>query len=130
MSISRTEQHLIENEMIFRRKNERVVEALDELDAMHIADGNGILKRENGEDLELDFKCECADENCTERISMPLSEYQSIHKKRDRFIVLPSHQVDAIEEVLKKTDAYVIVKKNNLTDEPTGGLNTTPIRNV
>ena len=128
MAISYTERRQIENEMIFRRANEKTSDDLGALDEMHVEDGNVDLVR--GEDLLLHFLCECSDENCTIRIPMKLSEYETIHARRDTFIVLPDHQVDPIESVIKETPAYVIVKKNNSTPEPSGGLNKTSVNNV
>jgi hypothetical protein len=127
MGITRTERRQIENEMIFRRANEEVGDNLGALDAMHIEDGNIDLIRDA--DLSLRFNCECSDENCNARIAIGLSEYQRIHTNRDTFIVLPNHQVDRIEKVLKKTATYVVVKKNNSTPEPTDGLNSTAVDN-
>jgi hypothetical protein len=127
MSISHAERRQIENEMIFRRINEKVGDDLGALDAMHIEDGNVHLIRD--EDLLLQFKCECSDENCTVRIPLRLSEYQDIHSNRDTFIVRPEHQVDPIEKVLKTFPTYNIVIKNNSTSEPNNTLNVTSIDN-
>lgn len=128
MGISYTERRQVENEMIFRRANEKAGNDLSALDAMHAEDGNVELLR--GEDLLLHFMCECSDENCKIRIPMRLSEYEKIHVRRDTFIVLPDHQVDPIESVVEETPAYTIVKKNNPTPEPSGGLNSTSVKNV
>lgn len=127
MGITHAERRQIENEMIFRRINEKVGDDLGELDAMHIEDGNIHLIRDD--DLLLRFKCECSDENCTVRIPMPLSEYQEVHTDRDTFVVLPDHQVDPIEKVLKETVDYSVVKKNNSVSEPGDELNQTLIDN-
>lgn len=127
MNISHAERRQIENEMIFRRSNEKVGDGLDALDAMHIEDGDIDLIRNS--DLLLRFNCECSDENCTERIPLQLTEYQFIHTDRDTFIVMPDHQVDPIEKVLKKTKHYNVVKKNNSTPEPGSKLNETSIDN-
>lgn len=127
MKLSNAERRQIENEMIFRRINEKVGDDLDALDAMHVKDGHFELIRD--EDLQLGFKCECSDENCNVRIPMPLSEYQHIHSDRDTFVVIPDHQVDPIEKVLTKTANYNVVKKNNSAPEPGDALNQTSIDN-
>lgn len=127
MGISHAERRQIENEMIFRRFNEKFGDDLDALDAMHIEDGNFELLHDV--DLELHFKCECSDENCTVRILMPLSVYKEIHLDRSTFIVKPNHQVDKIEKVVEKTDTYSIVKKKHTTSEPSDVLNKTTIDN-
>lgn len=127
MSISRAERLQIENEMIFRRTNEKVGDDLGALDAMHIEDNNVHLISD--EDLILEFKCECSDENCSVRIPLRISEYQDIHTNRDTFIVRPEHQVDPIEKVLKTFPGYSVVMKNNSTSEPNGVLNNTTVDN-
>ncbi len=128
MNISVAERRQIENEMIFRRMNEKVGDSLDAIDAMHIEDGNPQLIRD--EDLLLLFKCECSDEECDERIPLNLSNYQEIHVNRDTFIVKLEHQVDPIEKVISSTSEYNIVKKNNSTPEPGKELNETAINNT
>ena len=127
MNMSHAERRQIENEMIFRRINEKVGTDLGVLDAMHVADGHFDLVRDDN--LELHFKCECSDENCTTRIPMLLTDYQQIHTDRDTFIVIPDHQVDPIEKVIKEMPGYNVVKKNNSTDEPSDTLNVTTINN-
>ena len=128
MSIGVTERRQIENEMIFRGDNEKVGTELDEIDAMHVQDGNLDLVRDDG--TVLHFKCECADENCNARVPIKLSVYQKIHVNRDSFIIKLKHQVQAIETILISEQDYCVVHKNNSTPEPTGGLNTTTINNT
>lgn len=127
MTITSAEQKQIENEMIFRRMNEKVGTDLDALDAMHRKDGNHDLVRDD--DFALMFKCECSDENCEIRIPMRLSKYREIHVNRDTFIVKPNHQVDPIEKVLQENDDFNVVKKNNSTPEPNDTLKDTTIDN-
>lgn len=127
MGITSAERKQIENEMIFRRMNEKVGDDLTALDAMHIEDGDIQLLRED--DILLRFKCECSDEDCDGRIGLKLSEYDKIHINRDTFIVLKEHQVDPIEKVIKKEAEYNIVIKNNATAEPGDTLNITTIDN-
>ncbi len=127
MGISHAERRQIENEMIFRRINEKVGDDLGALDAMHIEDGNiGLI---GDADILLNFKCECSDENCDVRIAVPLSEYKYIHTNRDTFIVALDHQVDSIENILRKTKTYAVVKKNNSTAEPNDTLKDTDTDN-
>lgn len=128
MTISSSERRQIENEMIFRRANEKVAQDLAALDASHIEDGHTSLTQDD--DLTLEFKCECSDEECTDRIPMLVTDYEAIHLDRSTFIVLPNHQVDVIEEIVSIEPAYTVVRKNNVTAEPTGSLNTTPIHNT
>jgi hypothetical protein len=128
MGISITERRQIENEMIFRRANEKVGISLDALDAMHIADGNHDLVRDKN--LVLHFMCECSDENCNARIPIKLSLYRKIHLNRGSFIVKLKHQVKAIEKVILTEKTYSVVIKNNSTSDPGIDLNETSISNT
>ena len=128
MNISTSERRQIENEMIFRRSNEKVTDGLVMLDAMHIEDGNPEMIHDA--DLTLNFLCECSDENCKERIPMKLKTFQKIHEDRDCFVIKLGHQVDTIEDILTTGDAYSVVKKNHTIAEPGAVLNKTDINNV
>ena len=128
MNMSLSERRQIENEMIFRRLNEKVGDDLENLDAMHIEDNNPQFIWDDA--TLLNFKCECSDENCDKRIPIKLSEYKKIHENRDTFIIKPRHQVEEIEEVILKEDHYSVVRKNNSTTEPSGPLNDTNIDNT
>lgn len=127
MDMPIAERRQIENEMIFRRANEKIGAGLDEIDANHVEDGNPQLVR--NDDLILQFRCECSDENCEARIPIKLNIYQKIHLNRDNFIIKLKHQVEAIEDVIITEDNYSVVKKNNSTTEPGKELNVTTIDN-
>jgi hypothetical protein len=129
MSISSAERHQIENEMLFRRMNEKVGDDLGALDASYIADNEVYLIRDD--DVLINFKCECSDENCTKRIPLKLSEFQAIHIDRNTFIVIPDHQVDPIEKVVSSNPKFNVVIKNNSTPDPAANsaLNDTTIDN-
>jgi hypothetical protein len=127
MDMPLSERRQIENEMIFRRANEVVGDNLDEIDANHIEDDNPHLIR--SDDLLLQFKCECSDEDCDARIPIKLSVYRTIHENRDAFVIKLKHQVEAIEKVILTEDDYSVVEKNNSTAEPGNMLNATSIDN-
>ena len=127
MRISSAERKQIENEMIFRRINEKLGADIDALDQMHIEDGNPQFVHDDL--LLLEFKCECSDENCSVRIPLKLSKYREIHIDRKAFIVKVDHQVDKIEKVIQKEDGYNVVLKKNTTREPGDVLNITTIDN-
>lgn len=127
MNMPISERRQIENEMIFRRANEQIGINLDEVDALNVADGNAHLVRTD--DLLLEFRCECSDENCHERIPVKLSVYKEIHLNRDTFIIKEDHDVKAIEKVTVVEVDYSIVKKNKSTTEPGKKLNNTDVDN-
>lgn len=119
------ERRQIENEMIFRRANEKVGDGLDEIDAMYIEDNRPDLIRTK--DLTLHFICECSDENCNDRLAIKLSVYKEVHENRDTFIAKHGHEIKNIEKVISDESEYSVVRKNNKTPEPSNKLNVTPI---
>lgn len=127
MKIPLSERRQIENEMIFRRLNEKVGNDLDDLDVIYAEDNKHHLKWDD--EFLLSFKCECSDENCNKRIPMKLSAYKKIHENRDAFIIKVKHQVEAIEKVIVSEDTYSVVEKNNSTAEPNDTLKNTSIDN-
>lgn len=122
-----SERRQIENEMIFRRLNEKIGDDLDDLDEVYVNDKRHDLLWDD--DFHLDFKCECSDENCDKRISMKLSVYKKIHENRDAFVIKLKHQVEEIEKVILTEDIYCVVEKNNTTPEPNDILKNTTIDN-
>jgi hypothetical protein len=127
MDMPISERRQIENEMIFRRVNEKVGDDLDSLDAKHIEDDNLHLIWDDT--ILLNFKCECSDEDCDKRIPIKLSVYKKIHENRDAFIIKLKHQVKEIEKVILTEDNYSVVEKNNFTAEPSDTLNSTTVNN-
>lgn len=109
-----SEERLAENEAFFREQNEKVAQGLTALNIEALNDHQG---SHFDDDLQLQFRCECANESCHERIGMRLSEYRDIHEDRRRFIVVPGHDVSKVERVVKKTKAYHVVEKHDMPPE-------------
>jgi DNA-binding transcriptional MerR regulator len=134
MKMSIAERRQIENEMIFRRANEKVGVELDEVDALldelesEETTSSGSLIRD--ENVYFKFLCECSDENCTDRILMELAKYQELHLNRDRFIIKINHQVESIEKIIFSEAEYYVVEKNKSTSDPGKLLNQTSIDNT
>lgn len=128
MNMPISERRQIENEMIFRRINEKVGDDLDRLDAKNIEESNPHLVWDDT--ISLNFKCECSDENCDQRIPIKLSVYKKIHENRSAFIIKLKHQVEKIEKVILSEKNYSVVLKNKTTSEPSDVLNNTSINNA
>jgi hypothetical protein len=60
-----------------------------------------------------DWICECAADECTERIEMTTDEYEAIRADGRRFAVAPSdaHVVPDIEKVVERYERYWVVEK-------------------
>ncbi len=76
--------------------------------------------------MTLHFYCECSNEDCHERIALPLSKYKEIHSDRSRFIVMPEHEVPSIENVVSKKTKYSVVDKFVTPLETAATLKATP----
>jgi hypothetical protein len=85
-----------QNQLVFRHVNERIRELGDRvLDSV----------------FELDFTCECDDPACTKTIEMPIREFVEMDEITNRFIVLPGHEDNAVEEAVATSDRSLIVAK-------------------
>ena len=62
---------------------------------------------------EREFICECAHPSCTELVPMTVAEYEEIRADSTTFFVRPSdeHVDPAVEEVVRRTDRYWILRK-------------------
>ncbi len=58
-----------------------------------------------------EFFCECPDVDCTLRLTIPLTVYEEVRSDPTLFVVAPTHDRPEIEEVVRRTDAYQIVRK-------------------
>lgn len=54
--------------------------------------------------------CECSDDRCTERVSLPLAVYEAVRANPRRFMVVEGHDSD-FERVVERADGYAIVEK-------------------
>jgi hypothetical protein len=107
------------NESLVREMNERI-ERLDR------AAQAGL----EGEHLVFEFLCECGagergDAGCEEQIEMTVAEYEEVRQQDDRFALLPGHETEELEAVLRRTERYVIVDKKPeaesfVEDDPRG----------
>ena len=64
---------------------------------------------------QFSFTCECGKlEGCGGRVLMTVAEYELVHSQRDRFAVLPGHQTEEIEYVVKQDERSVVVDKRDV----------------
>jgi hypothetical protein len=60
---------------------------------------------------ETDFVCECADTDCTHRLTAELEDYEEVRAEPTRFLLAPGHDKPAIERVIERTGEYHVVEK-------------------
>jgi len=91
------ETRLEENEKLFREVNERVEQMQD-----------GLL----GPDPQ--WVCECGDETCFEKLTVPLPEYHDVRSHHDWFLIVPGHEETEVERVVDERGGYWVVEKERL----------------
>jgi hypothetical protein len=86
---------LARNETLFRSVNERVEEVV-----------------QPGPDELIDFLCECGDAECVEKVSLTRAEYEDVRLDATQFAVVPGHEITDIEDVVARTDRFIVVRKH------------------
>jgi hypothetical protein len=92
------------NQSLYREVNERIEELNKAFDAL----------------LPLgDWVCECANEECFERIELTHEEYEAVRSRPTRFFVKPSdeHVVPEAENVTERHERYWVVEKIGVAGE-------------
>ena len=89
------EQRLAQNEALFREVNERV-------DA---------IAHKLGPNVPYEFLCECANADCTFRVTLPTSIYEAVRSDPTQFVTLPNHFTPEVEELIVQEETYWIVRK-------------------
>lgn len=95
-----------ENEALFRDINERVSRMRDQTRG---SDGAA--------DELLDFLCECARQECLDKLQLTHLEYERIRSAPTDFLVAPGHQVAEIERVVSENARFTVVRKEGRAAE-------------
>jgi hypothetical protein len=93
------EERAARNEALFREVNERVEDRED--------------SRQRGGTAE--FVCECADDACTERITVPLATYERARSDPYLFLLASGHERPGLDRVVEQREGFVIVRKDTPT---------------
>ncbi len=62
-------------------------------------------------DSPVGFRCECARLGCNLLIAMRLADYERVRDNPRRFLMVPGHELPAVERVVSDGDGYVVVEK-------------------
>ena len=90
-------ERLSRNEAMYRAVNREIEEVSERT-------GDGPRDR-------IEVICECGRDDCSETLDLTVGEYDEAHRERDRFVVAPGHEDEAIENVVKRTERYLVVDK-------------------
>jgi hypothetical protein len=92
---SEAQERLAKNESFFRQVNERINDVADSFQGDHA----------------YEFFCECADPECTERITLTSEDYEWVRAKPTRFVLARGHTAPEIEHVVEREGDHVVVEK-------------------
>lgn len=84
------------NEALFREVNERIEQVSKTLQVAS---------------ERLAILCECGNDSCTERIDVPLSDYERIREDGALFMIRSGHEIPDVEDVVERTADYHVVRK-------------------
>src|SRR3954467_9887034 len=89
---------MAENETLFREVNERVADT-----AAHYVGADDTSTHE--------YFCECANADCTFRVTLTGAQYASVRADPKQFVVLPLHFTPEVETLVAKNEGHWLVRK-------------------
>jgi hypothetical protein len=57
------------------------------------------------------FVCECGYFGCSETVRLGVAEYEAVRTDFDRFLVVPGHEIEEVDEVVERYEKYLVVVK-------------------
>jgi hypothetical protein len=88
------EAELARTEAVFREVNEAIARTAERFDDDHA-----------------DFVCECGDPDCAERVVASLDTYEDVRSDGAQFLVANGHEIDEVEQIVRKRAGYTVVLK-------------------
>lgn len=93
MPFTSREERLAHNEAWARSLNERRAEWV------------------RGREELTEFRCECFDRDCTERVRLSAEEWRMSRAEPNRFVVAPDHVAEKVEAVITSRRRFWLVEK-------------------
>ena len=59
------------------------------------------------------FVCECGILGCSATVELAIHEYEAVRSGFERFLVLPGHEIEEIEDVVERHGSYFVVAKRD-----------------
>ena len=95
------EDRIARNEAAFRDVNERIA--------------NGQWPGDT--DAPIAFRCECGNLGCNMLVEVTAAAYERVRADPRHFILLPGHEIHAVEVIVERDDGYVVVEKVGVAGE-------------
>lgn len=72
---------------------------------------NEAIERGDRNDRPLVFVCECGHIGCSSTLELEIAEYEEVRTDFDRFLVLPGHEISAVDRVVERHPRHLVVVK-------------------
>jgi hypothetical protein len=59
------------------------------------------------------FVCECGNLGCNSTVELTISSYESVRSGFERFLVVPGHELEDIEDIVERHETYLVVAKRD-----------------
>lgn len=59
------------------------------------------------------FVCECGTLGCNATVELTIPEYEGVRSGFQRFLVVPGHELEEIEDVVERHPSYLVVAKRD-----------------
>jgi hypothetical protein len=69
--------------------------------------------RGSGDDPQV-FMCECGRIGCATTLSLSIAAYEDVRTGFERFLVVPGHEVDVVDEVVERRGSHNVVAKQGV----------------
>lgn len=57
------------------------------------------------------FVCECGNLGCSATVELRVAEYEAVRTDFDRFLVVPGHEIEGLDEVVERHPSHLVVVK-------------------
>jgi hypothetical protein len=73
---------------------------------------NEAIERGERGDGHAVFVCECGYLGCNETVELSTSDYEAVRSDFDRFLIVPGHEIDDVDQVVERyRDYFVVIKR-------------------
>ncbi len=72
---------------------------------------NEAIERGEGGAESAVFVCECGYVGCNTTVEISTDDYEAVRTDFDRFLVVPGHEIDEVDEVVERHQRYLVVVK-------------------
>jgi hypothetical protein len=72
---------------------------------------NEAIERGEGNGEAAVFVCECGYVGCNTTVELSIADYEAVRTDFDRFLVVPGHEIDEIDEVVERHSEHLVVVK-------------------